>query len=104
MRSKSSLFITPNWPSFGQMSALISFSCQRWWPSPSVGPLSSTIWRQSSGLSRQKIQPFSDALRKRVAMSPLPSSAIQSPRTKTPSSSMAVPASSIVITLRSSSV
>ena len=64
----------------GQISLLISFIIQRWWPSPSVGPLSRTVSTHSSGLSRQKTQPRKLALRNRLAMSSLPSSEIQSSR------------------------
>ena len=59
---------------------------------------------QSSGLSRQKIQPRKLAFRNRFAMSWFASSSIQSPRTKMPSSSAPVPRSDILKTFSSSSV
>ena len=87
----------------GQISALISLSCQVWWPWPSVGPLSSTTWTQASKLSRHQIQPLNEARRKRVAMSSL--AGLRQPaacEAKMPSWSMAVPADSIEMTDRSS--
>ena len=41
----------------GQMSGLISFIIQGWWPAPSVEPASTVYWTHSAGLSRQYIQP-----------------------------------------------
>ena len=37
----------------GQISGLISFIIQAWWPAPSVDPASTVYWMQSAGLSRQ---------------------------------------------------
>ena len=53
------------------MSALISFICQAWWPAPSWLPASSVYCTQSAGLSRQYIQPLSEARTKRTATSRL---------------------------------
>ena len=77
----------------GQIRALISFIIHAWWPAPSVEPASVTYWTQSSGLSRQWIQPRNEARRKRVAMSSLPSWASQPARAKSASWSIAVPTS-----------
>src|SRR4051812_47806269 len=53
--------ITPTPFGAGQMSALISFICQVWWPLPRVEPFFSTSSTHDDALSRQYAQPFSEA-------------------------------------------
>ena len=37
----------------GQISGLISFIIQAWWPAPRVEPALTVYWMQSAGLVRQ---------------------------------------------------
>ena len=105
VRAYATGFMTPTPRSgAGQISLLISFICQVWWPRPSSVPFLSTMSTQAFWLSRQKAHPLNDAARNRFAMSWFFASLSQAPCAKTPSSSIAVPALSIVITFRSASV
>ena len=60
-RSYAAGSMTPMPFDAGQMSALISFICQVWWPFGSAGPFASTVFTQSLWWSRHQIQPCSDA-------------------------------------------
>src|SRR6476469_7430945 len=64
--------ITPMPFEFGQMSLLISFICQSWWPAGSAVPFLTTMFVQSWTWSRQYTQPRSEAAMNRVAMSRWP--------------------------------
>ena len=56
----------------GQISALISFIIQCWWPSPRIVPWSSDdTGRTRRGCRGSSIQPWNEARRKRSAMSSL---------------------------------
>ena len=61
--------ITPTPRGDGQTRALTSFIIHFWWPAPSWLPASVEYWTQSSGWSRQYIQPLSEARTKRTATS-----------------------------------
>ncbi len=77
----------------GQTSLLISFIIQARWPRPQMLPRSMEYWTQSSGLSRQYIQPRNEAWRNRIATSELFPSSSHDCRAQSASCSMAVPRS-----------
>ena len=104
VRVNALAFITPTPPAAGQISLLISFVCHVWCPLPRSVPFFSTIAVQAVTLSRQNAHPLREAAMNRVAMSRFFASFRKDPVVKIPSSSIAVPAFSIVITLRSASV
>src|SRR3990172_8175085 len=88
----------------GQISLLISLSCQRMWLSPRVGPAANTSVTQASKLSRQNTQPLYEARRKRTATSSLPAPERYAPVAHTASCNMAVPTSLKLITFNSPGV
>ena len=105
VRANATGFMTPMpRTGAGQMSLLISFICHVWCPRPSVVPALSTMLTHSVWWSRQYAQPLNDAARNRFAMSWFFASFSHEPWANTPSSSIAVPARSIVITFSSLSV